>query len=86
MVLAISTWWVVGWIVGFGGAVAAAALIVVIIRLAGRISAQARDITDALDGARANTGALFDVARTNLAVDRAARALRLLGAGREASR
>lgn len=85
MVLAFSGWWVVGWVIGFGGAVVAAILLVLIIRLAGQIASQARDITTALQGARDNTTPLFDVARTNLELDHATRALGELAADAQAS-
>lgn len=78
MSLAFSGWWIVGWAVGFGGAVIAAALLVAIIGLGRRIASQADDITRAIDGARANTLPLYDLARTNLALDQTARGLRRL--------
>ena len=82
MGLAFSAWWVVGWAIGFGGAVAAAVLLVVVIRLAGRIASQGDDIARAIDGARVNTTPLFDLARTNLALDQTTRHLaRLRDAG-----
>jgi len=73
--IAISTWWVVGWAVGFGGAVVAALLLVSVIRLAERIASQAEDISRAIDGAHSNTSALFDLTRVNLALDRLSRRL-----------
>lgn len=76
MSLAISGWWIVGWVVGFGGAVVAAALLVAIIALGRRISSQAEDIRSAIEGARENTAPLFDLARVNLALDRIGRGLR----------
>lgn len=71
-----SGWWIVGWAVGFGGAVVAALLLVSIIALGRRIVSQAEDIRDAIESAHGNTSAMFEVARTNLALDRIARALR----------
>lgn len=70
-----TTWWVVGWAVGLAVTVVAAGLLVVVIALARRIVGQAEAIAEALDGARANTDALYDVSRTNLAVDQIARHL-----------
>lgn len=81
VVVAFSSWWLVGWAIGFGGAVAAAVLLVAIIRLAGRIAGQARDAAAAIDGARDNAAPLFDLARTNLALDRTTRAARTLADG-----
>lgn len=78
LVLGFSGWWIAGWAVGFGGAVAAAVLLVVVIRLGRRIASQAREITEALDGARENTGQVFDLTRTNLALDRLTRGLHAL--------
>lgn len=74
--LAFSGWWVVGWAGGAVVVALVALLVLSIIALARRISGQARDITAALDGARANTDALWDVRATNSAVDRIARGLR----------
>lgn len=70
-----SGWWIVGWAVGFGGAVVAALLLVSIIMLGRRIVSQAEDIRDAIEGAHGNTSAMFELARTNLALDRIARGL-----------
>ena len=70
-----TTWWVIGWVVGVAVVLVAAALLLVIIALARRIVRQAGDIVVALDGARENTTALFDVTRTNLALDRIRRDL-----------
>ncbi len=71
-----SGWWLVGWGVGFGGAVVAAILLILIIRLGRRIVSQAEEIRDAIESAHVNTGALFDLTRTNLALDRISRGLR----------
>ena len=76
--LAVSTtaWWLIGWILGGAVVVVAATLLLAIIGLGRRIVRQANDIVAALDGTRANTEPLFDVTRTNLAVDRITRDLR----------
>lgn len=71
--LALSGWWIVGWAVGFGGAVAAALLLVAIIATAKRIARQGGDIGEAIAGAWEHTTPLFDVTRTNLALDRITR-------------
>jgi hypothetical protein len=79
--LAIAVGWVVGWIVGALVVVIAATLIITIILLGRRIASQADDITAALDGARENTLPLFEVKRTNLAIDRITRGLRTVRTG-----
>lgn len=77
MLLALSTqtWWIVGWALGAAVVLVAALLILAIIALARRIVRQAGEITAALEGARANTAPLFDLTRTNLALDRIHRGL-----------
>ena len=60
--------WVIGWGAGAGVVAIAASLLVTIIALCRRIVGQAEDITRALDGARENSGALFDVTKTNAAI------------------
>lgn len=82
MSLAISGWWVVGWAVGFGGAVVAAVLLVAIIATGRRIVSQAEDIRSAIEGAERNTAPLFDLTTLNLALDRIGRELRILREGR----
>jgi hypothetical protein len=78
---AVSTGWVVGWIVGALVVVIAATLLITIIAVGRRITKQADDITAALDGARENTSPLFEVKRTNLAIDRVTRGLRRVRTG-----
>ena len=80
---AVSTtaWWTIGFVVAGVVVVIAAALLLVIISLARRIVRQAGDIIVALDGARENTNALFDVANTNHALDRITRGLRAVREG-----
>ena len=86
MPVAVSTtaWWVIGWALGAAVVVVAAVLLLVIIALARRIVRQAEEIVVALDGARENTNALFDVTKVNLALDRITRGLRTLREGAEA--
>lgn len=81
--IAVSTtaWWVIGWVLAGAVVVIAATLLLTIILLGRRIVRQAEDITRALDGARANTDALFDVTRTNLAIDQITRGLRTVREG-----
>lgn len=78
--LAVSTtgWWVIGFVLGSVVVLLAAALLLTIIALGRRIVRQAGEIVVALDGARANTAPLFDVTRTNLALDRITRDLRVV--------
>jgi hypothetical protein len=79
--LALSGWWTFGWIVAAVVVLVAAALLVAIILLGRRIVAQAEAITESLDRTRANTDPLWDVKRTNMAIDRVVRGL---AAAREA--
>lgn len=65
-----TTWWVIGWAVGLAVTVVAATLLIAIIVLARRVVGQAGAIVEALDGARANTDALYDVRVTNHELDR----------------
>ena len=81
MVEAVATGWIIGWIVGAAVVVVAALLLLAIIGLGRRIVRQAEEITTALDGARANTLPLFEVKRTNLAIDRITRGLRAVRTG-----
>ncbi|HET8953562.1 MAG TPA: hypothetical protein VFN44_23775 [Solirubrobacteraceae bacterium] len=76
MTLAMSSWWIVGWVGGVVVVAIVAVLVLSITALANRVSAQARDITRALDGTRANTTPLFEVKGTNSALDRITRGLR----------
>lgn len=81
MVVAIAIGWIIGWAVGAAVVLVAAALLLAIIGLGRRVTHQAQDITAALDGARANTDAMFDLTRTNLAVDQITRGLRRVRTG-----
>ena len=73
-------WWI-GWGVGLVVVLIAAALLLTVIALGRRVFRQADEITAALDGARENTTPLFDVTRTNLAVDTITRDLRAVRTG-----
>jgi len=75
MVLAISSWWIVGWVIGLVVVLLAAGLLLAIIAVGRRIVRQADGITEALDGARENTAPLFEVTRTNRAIDQITRGL-----------
>lgn len=79
--LSTEAWWAIGWAAGAAVVVVAALLLLAIIALARRIARQADAITEALDGARANTQPLFDVTRTNLALDQITRGVRILTRG-----
>jgi hypothetical protein len=79
--LAMSGWWIVGWVGGVLVVAVVAVLVLGITALAQRITTQAEDITSALDGARANTSPLFEVKGTNIAVDRITRGLRRIRTG-----
>jgi len=81
LAFALATGWVIGWVVGLVVVLLAAGLLLAITGLGRRVARQAHDITTALDGARGNTEALFDVARTNLAIDRITRGLRSVRTG-----
>jgi preprotein translocase subunit SecG len=80
-VLALSQWWYVGWIVGVVVILIAAVLLITIILLGRRIVRQADEITAAIDGGRENTAPLFDVTKTNLAIDQITRGLRKVRTG-----
>lgn len=81
MTFALSSWWYVGWGIGVAVVLVAALLLVAVIALGRRIATQAGEITDALDGTRENTTPLFEVTRTNLALDRITRYLRIVREG-----
>lgn len=85
MIVGLSTtaWWTIGFVVGGAVVVVAVALLLVIIALGRRIVTEAEAIVEALDGARESTTPLFDVTRTNLAIDRITRDLRLVREGLE---
>ena len=84
LALTTTTWWIVGYAIAAAVVLLAAALLLLIIALGRRIVRQTRDIVGALDGARANTTPLFDVTKTNLALDRITRDLRAVREGLEA--
>lgn len=85
MPLAVSTtsWWIVGSVIASAVVLVAAVLLFTIIALGRRIAREAGAIIEALDGARENTNALFDVTKTNLAIDRITRDLRIVREGIE---
>jgi len=73
--IALAAAWYVGWAIGLVVVLLAAGLLLAIIALGRRIAREAADITQALDGARANTNALWDVRNTNHVLDRITRDL-----------
>lgn len=75
MMIALSTWWYVGWVIAGAVVVIAATLLLTIIFLGKRIARQADEITEALDGARANTDPLWGVKQININIDRITRGL-----------
>jgi hypothetical protein len=79
--LALGIGWWIGWAVALVVVLLAASLLLMIIGLGRRIVRQADAITEALDGAREHTTPMFDVTRTNLAIDRIARGLRRVRTG-----
>lgn len=81
MSLAIGIGWWIGWGVALVVILLAAGLLLIVIRLAHMIVREAEDITAGIDGARENTTTLFDVTRTNLALDRITRDLRAVRTG-----
>jgi len=81
VILALSQWWIVGWVGGVVVVALVAFLVYTITALAQRITGQAVAITEALDGARANTEPLFAVKMTNSAIDRITRGLRIARTG-----
>ena len=76
--------WVLGWVLGIAVVAIAAGLLLTIIALCRRIVSQAHDITQALDGARERTNALFGVATTTDTLERITRDLRAVREGIEA--
>ena len=81
MTVAMSGWWIVGWVGGVVVVALVAALVLAITARAQRITRQAVDITTALDGARGHTEPLFAVRQTNSALDRITRGLRRVRTG-----
>jgi hypothetical protein len=79
--LAIGIGWWIGWAVALVVILLAAALLILVIGLGRTVVRQADEITEAIDGGRENTTALFEVTRTNLAIDRIARGLRTVRTG-----
>jgi hypothetical protein len=75
MVVALSTWWYVGWAIAAAVVVIAATLLLTTIFLGRRVARQADEITAALDGTRANSDPLWGLKRININIDRINRGL-----------
>ncbi len=85
MLIAASTGWVVGLVLGVVVIAVAALILIVIVTLAKRIAAQARTAEQAVEVVRAQTAELDGVARINdsgVRVLHAARALRKVAVGK----
>ena len=76
LAISVSTGWIIGWAVALVVVLIAALLLLAIIGLGRRITRQAEAITQALDGARANTTPMFEIPKTNLTLDQITRGLR----------
>lgn len=80
-----STEWVVGLVIGVVVILVAAAIVITIVALAGRIARQARDAEKGVEAVRSQTAELGGVARINdsgVRVLHAARALRKVAVGK----
>lgn len=75
MTLALSGWWIFGWVVAAAIIVVAALLLLAAIMLTRAIVGQMESVTEALDGTQANTEALWEVKGTNLVAARIVRGL-----------
>lgn len=68
--LALSTWWLVGWTIGVVVVLIAATLLLTIIGLGRRIVREADEITANLDQTRQNTDPLWGVKQININIAR----------------
>ena len=73
--LAVSSWWFGGWILGIVVVIVASILLILANMLARRIRIQAEHITEILDSTRENTNPMFDIVKANQALDRITRGL-----------
>ena len=83
--IAASTGWTIGLILGIVVILVAAAIVVTIVRLAQRIAAQARGAVEGVDRVREQTDGLPGIARINdngVRILRSARALRKVAVGK----
>lgn len=81
MSLALSTWWMVGWVVGAVVILLVAILLLTITALARRIGGVATDLVTDLDSIAGKTGPLQNVAATNTAVRTITRCLQIARGG-----
>ena len=81
MSLAVSLWWVAGWVLGVVVVIVASTLLIMANMLARRIRIQADEITAILDRTRENTNPMFDIVKSNQALDRITRGLAAVRGG-----
>lgn len=77
MVIALSMWWTVGWVVAAVVILLVAVLILAITALARKIDGEAQQLVTDLDSIAGKTRGLHDVGRTNMAVRTITRCLRI---------
>jgi hypothetical protein len=77
VVVALSEWWTVGWVVGAVVVLLVAVLILAITALARKIDGEAQALITDLDSIARKTRPLHDVGRTNIAVRTITRCLRV---------
>jgi hypothetical protein len=75
--VALSTWWTVGWVVGAVVILLVAVLLLTITALARKVDGVARDLVGDLDSIARKTRPLQDVGATNIAVKTITRCLRI---------
>lgn len=75
--------WIGGWAAGGAVVAIAAGLILTLVGFGRRIVRQAGEITEALNGAQANTRSLFAVTETNTTIERVTARLRAVREGAE---
>lgn len=76
MFLALSGWWTIGWAVGAVVVLVVALLILGITALARSITAEANELTGALNGIGTKTTALHDLGRTHVTLRKITNGLR----------
>lgn len=82
MTVAVSLWWVAGWVLGVVVVIVASTLLIMANMLARRIRIQADEITGILDRTRENTNPMYDITQTNQLLDRITRGLAAVRQGR----
>jgi hypothetical protein len=76
MTIAVSSWWMVGWVVGAVVILLVAVLLITITALARKVDGTARELVGDLDSIATTTRPLQDVGATNIAVRTITRGLR----------